>query len=140
MFEAIRFWLDKGVDGFRVDVIYYMIKDDLFRDNPPDPDFKPGQDPYGSQLQIYTFNRPEVHGIIQRMRKIFDEYDDRVMVGEIYLPYPELMLYYGPNKDEAHLPFNFQLIRLPWKADIICAAVSSYEAALPAGLAELGAR
>lgn len=131
VFDAIRFWLDKGVDGFRVDVIYVMIKDHLFRDNPPNPDYQPGQDPSNSQLQIYTNNRPEVHDIIRRMRALFDEYDERVMIGEIYLPYSELMLYYGSNNDESHLPFNFQLILLPWKADIIRAAVNSYEAALP---------
>ncbi|HEX9987882.1 MAG TPA: alpha-amylase family glycosyl hydrolase [Chloroflexia bacterium] len=131
VFDATRFWLDKGVDGFRVDVIYYLLKDELFRDNPPDPDFEPGQDEYRSQMQVYTFNHPEVHAIIRRMRKLFDEYDDRVMIGEIYLPQSELMLYYGHDNDEAHLPFNFQLILLPWNADIIRAAVSSYEATLP---------
>ena len=45
MFDALRFWLDRGVDGFRVDVIWLMIKDDLFRDNPPNPDYEPGSDP-----------------------------------------------------------------------------------------------
>jgi alpha-glucosidase len=131
VFDAIRFWLDKGVDGFRVDVIYYMIKDDLFRDNPPNPDYKHGEDEHSSQLQLYTLNRPEVHAIVRRMRALFDEYQERVLIGEIYLPYSELMLYYGLNNDEAHLPFNFQLILLPWNADIVRAAVSSYEAALP---------
>lgn len=131
VFDAIRFWLDKGVDGFRVDVIYVMIKDEFFRDNPPNPNFKEGQDPSHSQLHLYTNNRPEVHDIIQRMRKLFDEYDERVMIGEIYLPYTELMLYYGPSNNEAHLPFNFQLILLPWKADVIREAVSTYEALLP---------
>ena len=131
VFDTIRFWLDKGVDGFRVDVIFYLLKDALFRDNPPNPDFRPGQDEYKSQLQVYTLNLPEVHEIIKRMRKVFDEYEERVMIGEIYLPNEDLMLYYGPNNDEAHLPFNFQLILLPWKADIIRDAVSEYEAALP---------
>jgi alpha-glucosidase len=133
LFDAVRFWLDKGVDGFRVDVIYYLIKDAHFRDNPPQPDYTPGQDEYSSQVHLYSYNRPEVHGIIRRMRKVFDEYDERVMVGEIYLPYDELMLYYGQDNDEAHLPFNFKLIRLPWKADEIRAAVNEYEAALPEG-------
>src|SRR4051812_19163060 len=119
VFDAIRFWLDKGVDGFRVDVIYYMIKDDQFRDNPPNPEFQPGDQPYSSQLHIYNYNRPEVHDIIRRMRTLFDEYEDRVIIGEIYLPYPELISYYGANEDEAHLPFNFHLIHLPWKADLV---------------------
>jgi len=131
LFNAIRFWLDKGVDGFRVDVIYYMMKDEQLRDNPPNPDYKEGEDEYGSQLQIHSMNHPDVHDLVRRMRKVFDEYDDRVIIGEIYLPYSELMLYYGTNRDEAHLPFNFQLILLPWKADVIREVVSSYEAALP---------
>ena len=131
VFKAIRFWLDKGVDGFRVDVIFYLLKDELFRDNPPHPDFEPGQDEYQSQVQLYTLDHPEVHAIIRRMRALFDEYDDRVMVGEIYLPYTELMRYYGQNNDEAHLPFNFQLILAPWKAETVRAAVIEYEAVLP---------
>jgi alpha-glucosidase len=131
VFDAIRFWLDKGVDGFRIDVIYYMMKDDRFRDNPPNPDYRPGEDPSASQIRLYSYNRPEVHDLIRRMREVFDEYADRVMIGEIYLPPSELMLYYGQNNDEAHLPFNFQLILLPWNAGVIREAVSSYEAALP---------
>jgi alpha-glucosidase len=131
VFDAMRFWLDKGVDGFRVDVIYYLIKDALFRDNPPNPDPERREDEYQAQKQIYTYNRPEVHEIIKRMRKLFDEYDERVMVGEIYLPYPELMRYYGENNDETHMPFNFQLLLVPWDADMIRATVSAYEGALP---------
>jgi alpha-glucosidase len=131
VFAAIRFWLDKGVDGFRVDVIYYMIKDAEFRDNPPNPDFKLGEDPAHSQIPLYSYNRPEVHDLVQRMRKLFDEYEDRVIIGEIYLPYAELMRYYGPSMNEAHLPFNFQLILLPWEAAVIRATVRTYEGALP---------
>src|SRR5207245_2744952 len=91
----------------------------------------PGQDPSRSQLHIYSYNRPEVHEIIRRMRKLFDEYNDRVMIGEIYLPYSELMRYYGANNDEAHLPFNFQLILQPWSAKMIRAILSAHEAAQP---------
>jgi alpha-glucosidase len=132
VFDAIRFWLDKGVDGFRVDVIYYMVKDALFRDNPANPDFQPGQDPARAQIPVYSYNRPEVHDIARRMRRLFDAYDDRVIIGEIYLDPAELMKYYGANMDEVHLPFNFQLILLPWDATIIGRAVSAYEALLPA--------
>jgi alpha-glucosidase len=66
------------------------------------------------------------------MRRLFDAYDDRVIIGEIYLSPEELMRYYGANMDEVHLPFNFQLILLPWDATIIGRAVSAYEALLPA--------
>ena len=133
VFEAIRFWLDKGVDGFRVDVIFYLLKDELLRDNPSNPKYRPGDDPGHALIPVYSNNRPEVHAIIRRMRRVFDAYDDRVLIGEIYLPNDELMRYYGPHNDETHLPFNFQLILLPWEAGVVRAAVQAYETALPEG-------
>jgi alpha-glucosidase len=60
-----------------------------------------------------------------------DKYDDRMLVGEIYLPVERLMAYYGASGKGAHLPFNFQLIGLPWNAREIAAAVERYEALLP---------
>jgi len=142
MFNALRFWLDRGVDGFRVDVIYFMIKDAQFRDNPPDPNNSSG-DPWDNQLQIYTLNMPEVHDLIREFRQVLDSYPERVMIGEIYLPNPDLVEYYGANLDECHLPFNFALIDFssnpdkpwsrPWNADALRKAIEDYEAALPPG-------
>jgi alpha-glucosidase len=126
----MRFWLDKGVDGFRVDVIWLMIKDEQLRDNPPNPDWQGGAE-HDRQLHTYTENLPEVHEIIRDMRRVLDEYDERMMVGEIYLPNEELVKYYGEQMDECHLPFNFQLILLPWEAQTVRRAVDAYEAALP---------
>lgn len=64
---------------------------------------------------------------------MLDEYDERMMVGEIYLPNEELVKYYGANHDECHLPFNFQLIGIPWDAQTVRRAVDAYEAVLPEG-------
>jgi alpha-glucosidase len=131
MMDVLRFWLDKGVDGFRVDVMYHLIKDAEFRDNPVNPNWKPGQHPYRRLVPAYSVDRPEVHQILAMMRKVFDEYDERVMIGEIYLPVERLVTYYGHNGSEAHLPFNFQLITKSWDARIIAAAIDKYEAELP---------
>jgi alpha-glucosidase len=131
IYDAMRFWLDRGVDGFRVDVIWLMIKDEQFRDNPPNPDWKEGDPPWTRFHKIYTEDQPEVHQVVREMRTLLDEYDERVMIGEIYLPVPRLMTYYGESLDEAHLPFNFQLVLLPWHAPTIRQAVDEYEAALP---------
>ncbi|HWQ12705.1 MAG TPA: alpha-amylase family glycosyl hydrolase [Roseiflexaceae bacterium] len=133
MLDAMRFWLDRGVDGFRVDVIWLMIKDAQFRDNPPNPNYQPGQPPINSLLPTYTADQPEVFDIIRMMRATLDAYDERMMVGEIYLPIDRLMAYYGPNLSGCHLPFNFQLILLPWRAEVVKRAVDDYEAALPPG-------
>ncbi|HEX3096628.1 MAG TPA: alpha-amylase family glycosyl hydrolase [Usitatibacter sp.] len=133
MLGVLRFWLDRGVDGFRVDVLWHLVKDDQFRDNPPNPGWREGMDPYQRLVPLYTTDRPEVHGIVQRMRALFDEYPDRVLIGEIYLPLERLVQYYGPQLRGAHLPFNFQLIAAKWDAAQVARLITEYEAALPAG-------
>jgi alpha-glucosidase len=132
MLKVLRFWLDRGVDGFRVDVMHHLVKDSEFRDNPPNPDWRPGMSPYRELLTTYTADLPEVQEIVANFRSVIEEYDDRMLVGEIYLPVERLMAYYGATGKGAHLPFNFQLLRLPWNARDIAAAVERYEALLPA--------
>ena len=133
MLDAMRFWLDRGVDGFRVDVITGMIKDALLRDEPANPTWD-GVEPYASLQHVYTSNQPEVHEIIRKMRALVDSYAERVLIGEIYaLPNAELVKYYGADHDECHLPFNFGLIWIPWKLEAVRATIDAYEAALPPG-------
>jgi alpha-glucosidase len=131
MLDVLRFWLDRGVDGFRVDVMHHLVKDVEFRNNPLNPGWRPGMWPYRELLTTYSVDRPEVHEIVERMRSVLEEYDDRMLVGEIYLPVERVVTYYGASGKGAHLPFNFQLIGLPWKAREIAAAVERYEALLP---------
>lgn len=131
--DVLRFWLDRGVDGFRVDALRQLIKDDQWRDNPPNPAYQPGQSPYQAVLPVYTTDLPAVHDIIARMRRVTDAYDERLLIGELYLPIERLVTYYGVNGTGVHLPFNFHLIRVPWQAEQIAALIATYEAALPPG-------
>ena len=124
---------DRGVDGFRVDVLWHLVKDDAFRDNPRNPAWREGMDPFQQLIPVHTTDRPEVHGIVTRMRRLFDEYEDRVIIGEIYLPIERLVQYYGADLAGAHLPFNFQLISAKWDARHIAKLIDEYEAALPEG-------
>ena len=133
MFEALRFWLRKGVDGFRVDVMWLMIKDDQFRDNPPNPAYKPGQGSRARFLPVYDADRPEVHELVAEMRGVLDESGDRVLIGEIYLPIPRLVEYYGKDLAEANLPFNFQLLQCAWTAEELARTIRDYVAAVPKG-------
>ena len=131
MLDIMRFWLDRGVDGFRVDVIGLMMKDPEFRDEPLNTKWD-GINPFGKLEHIYTANMPEVHDLILQMRKVLDSYDDRMMVGETYVPNDVLMKYYGaPAMLECHLPFNFQLILAKWLAPGVRKMVDDYEAVLP---------
>ncbi|HSM55453.1 MAG TPA: alpha-amylase family glycosyl hydrolase [Candidatus Sulfomarinibacteraceae bacterium] len=132
MLENMRFWLDKGVDGFRVDVIWLLMKDRYLRDEPPNPDWD-GVNPHDSLLHIYSGNLPEVHDVICQMRQTLEAYDDRVLIGELYQPIDSLVTYYGQALDECHLPFNFHLIRAPWQAEVVGDLIARYEAALPDG-------
>jgi alpha-glucosidase len=134
MNDALRFWLKLGVDGFRVDVIWLMIKDAQFRDNPPDPTFQPHQAEIHRFVQVWNADQPEVHGVISEMRKTVEEFPERVLIGEIYLPLERLVTYYGTEQLEGvHLPFNFQLIHTAWNARAISNLVHEYEKALPSG-------
>jgi alpha-glucosidase len=133
MFDVLRFWLDRGVDGFRVDVIWLLIKDDQLRDNPPNPAYLPTQLDINRTLSVYNSDRPEIHALIAKMRAVVDEYGDRVLIGEIYLPIERLVTYYGEKLSGAHLPFNFSLIHTAWNANAISSLVLEYEKRLPPG-------
>ncbi|HEY8388114.1 MAG TPA: alpha-amylase family glycosyl hydrolase, partial [Parasegetibacter sp.] len=131
MFDVMRFWLNKGVDGFRVDVMWHIIKDEQLRDNPVNPHYQPFMADYEQLLPFYSTDQPEVHEIVRKMRDLLDEYNERMMIGEIYLPLRQLVMYYGTEGKGAHLPFNFMLLSLPWEAQKIAAAIDEYEGALP---------
>jgi alpha-glucosidase len=107
MFDTIRFWLDRGVAGFRLDAITTLFEDPQLRNEPEQPGITPQGDPIVSR--IYTDNLPEVHGVIRRMRKMVDSYPaDRILIGETYLPNTaELDRWYGGEQhDELHLPMD----------------------------------
>jgi alpha-glucosidase len=133
MYDVLRFWLDRGVDGFRVDAIWLLIKDAALRDNPLNPEYRPTERGIQRFLQVYSADQPEIHEVIAEMRAVVDRYDERLLIGEIYLPIPKLVAYYGKDLGGAHLPFNFQLVLAAWTAPVIAKLVTEYEDALPAG-------
>jgi len=133
IYDVMRFWLRKGVDGFRVDVIWHLIKDDQLRDNPLNAAFREGMPPNQRLTPLYTTDRPEIHDVVAEMRQVVDEFRDRVLIGEIYLPVEQLMSYYGKDLLGAHMPFNFALLSASWNAHEIKNIIAEYERALPIG-------
>jgi alpha-glucosidase len=134
MYEVLRFWFERGVDGFRIDVLWLLIKDEELRDNPPNLDWRPGTWTWNRLIRVYSEDRPEVHEIVREMRLVADEYEDRVLIGEIYLPLERLLMYYGEDLKGVQLPFNFQLVTMEgWDARTVRRLVGDYEAALPEG-------
>jgi alpha-glucosidase len=135
MEDVIRFWLDRGVDGFRIDVIHKLLKDAELRDNPlPDPDDPHPVRDYFGQRHLFDEDQPEVHDIIRSWRRLLDRYGDRMMVGEVYLLDPRRVVpYYGGACDELQLAFNFSFLWNPWDAASFRTRVEEVEALLPAG-------
>ena len=145
MYAAMRFWLDKGVDGFRMDVLWLLIKDIYFQSNPANPEYYDAQHDVKRVLPVFNADRPETLEIVEEMRAVMATYgptigdkaegSSRVLIGEIYLPLDRLVRYYGsgPQLSGANLPFNFQLIQTRWAADAIAEVITKYEGLLPAG-------
>ena len=133
MHEVLRFWMRRGVDGFRVDVMWHLIKDDRFRDNPPNPGYEDEHPEIQRLLQVNSADHPDVHEVVRELRAVVDEFPERVLIGEIYLPIERLVAYYGQDLSGAHLPFNFQLIETAWHASTIASLIAEYENALPEG-------
>ena len=138
MFDTVRFWLDRGVDGFRVDVAHFVMKDPGFRDNPPAPipdGALPYSDAYETQQHRHDKAHPDSHDVYQEMRTILDGYPgERFAVGEISLDdLGQWAAYYGTGLDELHMPFNFTLLTTPWEAPAVQQAVEAIEAVVPTG-------
>ena len=134
MLDVLTFWLDEGVDGFRVDAIHFLFEDESLADDPPNPDWREGMSPTEALLRDHSLDQPEVQDAVGLMRKLCDRYGgERVLIGEAYLPLDKLMAYYGGALDGFHLPFNFHLITTPWTPMAISNLVEAYEAKLPKG-------
>ncbi|GAB2873977.1 alpha-amylase family glycosyl hydrolase [Streptomyces mayteni] len=128
MHDVMRFWLDRGVDGFRVDMVDYLVKDRHFRDEPTD-----AEGGYRPATARYQLNQPEILPLLREFRQIVDAYPGRVLLGELeYGLSPEQLSGYYGDDDMLHLPFNFWLLFLPWEADELRRFVTAYDGTLPA--------
>lgn len=135
-FNIMRFWVDRGIDGFRIDAIAHLVEAEHWRDEPENPNYERGLPEFCQLDHIYTLDQPETHAIVRAMRQLLDSYEARnlVMITEAYLPIAQLVTYYGDEvAAEAQLPFNFHLIKTGWEAQAIATLVRDYEAALPKG-------
>ena len=131
----LRFWFDRGIAGFRIDVCHAIVKDRELRD---DPAVTPEDHPEVRRRavkQVFSMNRPEVHDVLRRWRAIADEHDPRaILVGETYvLNLDSLMPYYGTGEDELNLAFNFLFVHADLDAADLRAIVEGVEAKLPQG-------
>ncbi len=127
MWKVMRFWMDRGVDGFRLDVVNAYFKDDACRNNPPTL----GVRAYDRQHHLYDLDRPEMATALREMRAVLDAYPDRMAVGEVLGNSPPLSARYcGDGRDQLHLAFNFHVLRQPWRPAAIQQALIAWELSL----------
>ena len=121
--------------------MHHLVKDTEFRDNPPNPDFRSGMSPYRELLTTYTVDLPEVQEIVAMMRAVIEEYDDRMLVGEIYLPVERLMglLRREWARSALAVQFSIDSIALEGQRDRCCCRAIRSPASFLC-LAQLGAR
>jgi glycosidase len=138
MFDTLRFWLDRGVDGIRIDVAEYLMKDPALRDNPPasaTPHMFKARGDYDTLDHVHDKAHPDVHAVFRQLRQILDRYEgERVCIGEVHEWNPARWAsYYGRNGDELHMPFNFSLLHTPWSAGEVRRRVEMFEDHLTGG-------
>ena len=132
MMGVLRFWLDRGVDGFRIDVLWHIIKDIALRDNPTNKEWTPDRTQRDRLIQLYSTDQPEAHEIAGEFRALTDSYGDRVLIGEICLPNRRLARWFGTvDHPQVHLPVNFSLIENAWNAISLKQVIADYETSIP---------
>ena len=115
MHDVLRFWLDRGVDGFRLDAIAKIAKDPLLRDHA------------GASMR-HDEDWETIHARLRGIRAVVDEYDDRMLVGEVALQDLHRIVSYLTSGDQLHLAHNFVFSDLEWDAEAYRASIDDFEA------------
>lgn len=138
MYNTLRFWMRRGIDGFRIDVIHMILKHPDMPDNPPNPAWVPGMRDAHRYLWAYNSNYPDVFDAVAGIRQVIDEFPGRVTVGETSSSSNQVAAYYGKEgKTGVHLAFNFHFIgqdggRTPFRAETFERILARDEESLPA--------
>ncbi|GEP07060.1 alpha-amylase family glycosyl hydrolase [Methylobacterium oxalidis] len=131
MHEVMRFWLERGVDGFRIDAAAVLAEDALLRDEPPNPDFDGDTPPPERFRRTRTDAQSVTLDYLAEMRRVADAFPDRVLLGEVDTTPDKLPGFYGDTEPRLHLPLNYRLVDVPWKPHAVGCAVQAFLDALP---------
>jgi alpha-glucosidase len=129
--EILRFWFARGIAGFRIDVAHGIVKDRELRDNPAATKEDIEHFRRLGQRPVFSMNRPEVHDVMRRWRKVADPHE-AILVGETYVHDLEtLVAFYGRGTDELHLAFNFVFLLAEFGVETLAPIVARTEELLP---------
>ncbi|NCO87855.1 MAG: alpha-glucosidase [Rhodobacterales bacterium] len=113
LLDSMRFWLDRGVDGFRLDTVNFFVHDAELRDNPPSDWHDFPNNPYEAQEHIHSKTQPHNLTVLRRMRALTDEYGQTMMVGEVGemgQRQVEIMGEYTSGSDKLHMAYSFAML------------------------------
>lgn len=140
MKQAVRFWLEMGVDGLRVDAVSWLSKDEKFRDDPLNPHYRDGiDDPYHRLAHSFSTLGPKLFDYINEIIDTCGEFDDRFVITEAYPDSPSYgdithyLHFYGKIRLDICAPFNFEFLSLPWDASTYRGFIDIYQQALLPG-------
>jgi alpha-glucosidase len=129
--DILRFWLDRGIAGFRIDVAHGIVKDRELRDNPEATEEDVAAVRRLGQRPVFSMNRPEVHDVLKRWRRLSDPYHG-VLLGETYVhDLEQLATFYGNGVDELHMAFNFVFLLAELGTETLAPIVARTEKLLP---------
>jgi alpha-glucosidase len=131
MADVLRFWMRRGVDGFRVDASAVLIEDTLLRDDPLDPKANEDTPPPQRLSRVFSDDRPESLHCLEEIREVVDEFDDRLLCGEVQGKTDRIGHFYGNERPRLQLPLNFTLLDSPWDALSLQATIDAYLNAIP---------
>jgi alpha-glucosidase len=131
MADVMRFWLQRGVDGFRVDASAVLAEDELLRDDPPNPDYDESMPPPQRLQRVFTDDRRETMQYIEELRAVIDEFDNRVLCGEVQGQTGRIGHFYEGKRPRLHLPLNYALLDSAWDALSLQGHIDAYLNAIP---------
>ena len=137
--DVMRFWLERGVDGFRLDTVNYYFHDRLLQDNPPNPNMTEQDTPsetYGWQEHKFSKNQPENIAFLERMRALTNQFDARMMVGEVGDAGEtgiKIMGEYTEGTARLHMCYNFEMLGPNYSAGHFRGVISGFQQGAPEG-------
>lgn len=128
MLDVLRFWLNFGVDGVRVDALPHVFKDRYLRDNPKSLTYTEDQEPTNRHFQAYSQNQPELLEMLGLLREVIDEYSDRVLIGEAYQTPEQIAAY---QRGGVHLLLSTSMLQVPFAAASLRQIIDQVEGITP---------
>jgi alpha-glucosidase len=133
MHDVLRFWMRRGIDGFRIDAAAVLAEDALLRDDPPNPEFDENTPPPERFKRVYTDARPDSLTYLSELRAVTDAFPDRVLLGEVDTSPEKVADFYGKDGCRLHLPLNYRLLDTDWNAEAVERTIHDYLDSLPPG-------